>query len=815
MTVEELQVVISAKTQGLNQQIAGVNRQISGLENTVSRSTSKMSGLFSKLGKAAIAAFSVKAIVDFGKQAVSVASDLQEVENVVVTAFGGMSAEVEKWSKTTVDKFGMSELSAKRTASTYMAMSKGLGLAGEQAADMAMKVAERTGDIASFYNMSQQESDTMMKSIWTGETESLKRIGVVMTQTNLDAFALANGFGKTTDAMTQSELVMLRYRYVMEQTSLAAGDFEKTSGSWANQTRVLSERFKELLGVLGSGLLQVLTPVVQFLNMVLSKLVQAATLAGQVVKAMFGGGTDNAQNIKKGAQGAADSMESLAANTKEAGKAAKGALAGFDELNVLAKGTQDVPEINALSGIPAAAAGPSIGNIDTTAAESAAKRIEKAWSRLLSSIKSRFAPSISAWSDAFEKLKGPAIAAADTIWSSLNNLWSNTLLPFGEYIADEFVPAISNSFSETFAPIFGEMIPVLMEEFAKDFDFSCAQIDRVSKDILLPSFEHIKTVATDVFSGIKASWDEHGQGILDGFRQFRESLRVLWDSVYTSVVKPVFDRISGTVSWLWDEHIKPFWDNLVDFFGSLTEFLMALWNNVLAPVVDFVVTVVGPVISAVVGSIGDIVGTVYGMIADVIGGVLKSLSGLLDFLTGVFTGDWEKAWNGIKKFFQGIWDAIWGIVKGSINLIIDGLNMLWGGVYSVVSGIVNGVGGIADAIGKIFGQDWSFSMPAEPPLIPKLASGGLAYGPTLAMIGEGMDHEAVLPLNQGVYAEIAKGISGQQNTHQIVELLSRLLQAVLELDTTMELDGITFARAIRPYTEREAGRRGGSLIHVY
>ena len=83
------------------------------------------------------------------------------------------------------------------------------------------------------------------------------------------------------------------------------------------------------------------------------------------------------------------------------------------------------------------------------------------------------------------------------------------------------------------------------------------------------------------------------------------------------------------------------------------------------------------------------------------------------------------------------------------------------------------------------------------------------------MIGEGMDHEAVLPLNQGVYAEIAKGISGQQNTHQIVELLSRLLQAVLELDTTMELDGITFARAIRPYTEREAGRRGGSLIHVY
>ena len=242
MTAEQLQVIISAKVDQFNRSIKGVKQQIGGVENTVSQFSQKITGIFSKIGKMAVAAFGTKALVSFGKEAVSLASDLQEVQNVVDTAFGGMSSQVEAWSKTTIEKFGMSELAAKQTASTYMAMSKGLGLAGQQAANMAMQAAERTGDIASFYNMSQSEADTLIKSIWTGETESLKRIGVVMTQTNLDAYALANGFGKTTDAMTQAEQVQLRYKYVMEQTNLAAGDFQKTSGSWANQTRILSER---------------------------------------------------------------------------------------------------------------------------------------------------------------------------------------------------------------------------------------------------------------------------------------------------------------------------------------------------------------------------------------------------------------------------------------------------------------------------------------------------------------------------------------------------------------------------------------------
>ncbi len=247
-----------------------------------------ITGSLKKLAGAVGVAFGVASLVAFGKQAVQIASDLTEVQNVVETAFGTMSSQVDAWAKNSIKQFGMSELAAKRMASTYMAMNAGMGLNGQGAADMAMRTAERAADISSFYNKSIDESDTMLKSIWTGETESLKQIGVVMTQTNLDAYALANGFGKTTQQMTQSEQVMLRYQYVMNQTRLAAGDFVKTQDSWANQTRILSEQWKQFLGIIGQGLIQVLTPALKFLNQMMGVLIQWAQTFTAITGAIFG-----------------------------------------------------------------------------------------------------------------------------------------------------------------------------------------------------------------------------------------------------------------------------------------------------------------------------------------------------------------------------------------------------------------------------------------------------------------------------------------------------------------------------------------------
>lgn len=767
----------------------------SGLEKDIKSLPGKMSGITSALkgiATAAAAAFSVKAIVGFGKEAVNLASDLQEVQNVVDTAFGDMAYKVEAFADSAIDQFGMSELSAKRTASTYMAMAKSMGLTEGVASDMAISLAGLTGDVASFYNISQELADVKLKSVFTGETETLKDLGIVMTQTNLKAYAMQKGISKSLESMSQAELVGLRYSYVMDNLSMAQGDFAKTSGSWANQTRILSENWKEFMSVVGQGLIQVLTPLLQILN-------QIITGFTGLVKGLLPSVSESVGEISSAAAGAETLSSGLESATNEA-KELKKATAGFDEMTILSSGQAVSSGGGAASGglnIPST----SFGTPDVSGVEKSANTVKGIFENLKSYLTENFAPTLSSWGAAFSGLKAPVSEAIASVSGSLSSLWNETLLPFGGYITTNFVPTLTNSFSETFAPIFGQAMPVLFSEFSKDFDFACQEINRISADILAPAFEQAKTVAVDVFDGIKKSWDEHGAGILKGFQDFKESLRKIWDTIYNNVFKIVFERIGGTISWLWEQHLKPLWDNITNFIGSVIEFLLELWNNVLAPIVDFVVVVLGPTISAVVGSIGDIIGTVIGIVSDVIGGILKSLSGLLDFLTGIFTGNWEKAWSGICDFFQGIWDAIWGIVKGVINLIIDGLNLLWGAVYGVVSGIVNGVGKIAGAIGKIFGQDWEFNMPAKPPLIPKLAQG--------AVIPPNREFLAVLgDQKSGRNIEAPEGLLRQL----IAEELSRQQSGPVHI--TVKVGTTTLAKAVIDSLQDYARQNGNVPIPV-
>lgn len=140
---------------------------------TMKSGANSLTRTFTKLGAVIAAAFGVRAMINFGKQAVSLASDLQEVQNVVNVAFGDMAYKIEEFSKTAIEQFGISELTAKRTASTYMAMAKGMGLAADVGSDMAIELTKLTADMASFYNVSQSVADTAIKSIFTGETETL------------------------------------------------------------------------------------------------------------------------------------------------------------------------------------------------------------------------------------------------------------------------------------------------------------------------------------------------------------------------------------------------------------------------------------------------------------------------------------------------------------------------------------------------------------------------------------------------------------------------------------------------------------------
>ena len=248
---------IKKSTQGIGKETDKVTEKQEKYKKTTEETTKSVGGL----GKAIAAAFTVKVLIDFGKEAIKLASDLEEVQNVVDTAFGDMSDQANKFAETSLESFGLSELTAKQTASTFMSMAAGMDLTGQSAADMSLNLTGLTGDMASFYNVSQDVAETALASIFTGETESLKKFGVVMTETNLQQFAYSEGLNKTISEMTEAEKVQLRYNFVLDKTKLAQGDFIKTQDSWANQIRLLKEQFKEFMATIGEDLITILTPL--------------------------------------------------------------------------------------------------------------------------------------------------------------------------------------------------------------------------------------------------------------------------------------------------------------------------------------------------------------------------------------------------------------------------------------------------------------------------------------------------------------------------------------------------------------------------
>lgn len=290
---------------------------------------SKLKGIGALIGTI----FSVKALADFSNGAIDAASDLTEAQNVVDTAFGAMSHKMEQFADTALDTYGISELTAKKMGSTYMAMAKGMSVATDAASDMAVTLTGRLSDIMSFYNKTQSEVDTIGRAVLSGETEPLKQIGIVMTQNNLAAYAMAQGFEKAYDEMSSGEQLIVRYKYFLEQTALAQGDFAKTSENWANQTRLLNERWNEFITNAGGVLINIFTPALQFAN----------EAVGFINELFFGGKAEDTA-IATNAAGIAEEVEGVGTAAEKSQKKLNGLLSGFDELHIISgadSGTED------------------------------------------------------------------------------------------------------------------------------------------------------------------------------------------------------------------------------------------------------------------------------------------------------------------------------------------------------------------------------------------------------------------------------------------------------------------------------------------
>lgn len=236
--------------------------------NETANKTKPWSDKFSSLGNKLSLGLTAPLMLA-GKASFNAASDLNENINKTDVVFGKNASTVEAWSRTAIDKMGMCQSSALEMAAKFGDMGSAMGLNSKQTMDYSMNLTQLAADLASFKNISIEQANTALTGVYTGETESLKGLGYVMTQTNLQRFAESQGIHKKIQSMTQAEQVQLRYKYIMDQTTKAQGDFARTSDQAANVTRSFPEALKELEATIGNNLLPIFTPLIDDANSII------------------------------------------------------------------------------------------------------------------------------------------------------------------------------------------------------------------------------------------------------------------------------------------------------------------------------------------------------------------------------------------------------------------------------------------------------------------------------------------------------------------------------------------------------------------
>lgn len=294
------------------------------------------------------------------KDAIDISSALTEVQNVVDTTFGNMAYKVDEFAQNSIQQFGMSELAVKQYASRFQAMGTAMGInkslissanaalnkqtdgyigLSDSLSDVSLNITKLTADMASFYDMEQSDVARNLQSIFTGETEPLRKYGLDLTQATLEEWAMKQGIDADMQSMSQAEKTMLRYQYVMANTTAAQGDFAKTADSWANQVRILKQSFEQLSSIVGGALINAFKPFLSALNVVMQKVIAFAETVTNALGAIFGwkfevrggGVTDDWSDVAGSASDIEDSTGKAAKNIDKMNKGIR----KFDELNLI------------------------------------------------------------------------------------------------------------------------------------------------------------------------------------------------------------------------------------------------------------------------------------------------------------------------------------------------------------------------------------------------------------------------------------------------------------------------------------------------
>lgn len=337
-----------------------ITSSFSGFSSSASVVAKKSFSLASAIGKVYATYWALFRGFRLLGDAIDISSSLTEVENVVRQTFGQYESLINNFAKTSIEKFGMSELSAKQFASRFQAMGTALDIPQGQMAKMSIRLTELAGDMASFYDVSQEDIAKSLQSVFSGTTAPMRRYGIDLTQATLKEWALKQGLDANISSMTQAEKAMLRYQYVLAHTTNITGDFARTADTWHNQITMLKENFKALGAVVGGGLINAFKPFIKVLNSVLQKVISFAEMVTNALGSIFGwkyeaskgagisgladdigSASDGMDDLSNAAGNAGKNTGGIAKNAKKAKKEIQQATRAFDELKVISKQSKD------------------------------------------------------------------------------------------------------------------------------------------------------------------------------------------------------------------------------------------------------------------------------------------------------------------------------------------------------------------------------------------------------------------------------------------------------------------------------------------
>lgn len=683
--------------------ISGASRKV----NLLGRQFEGLGTIVKRIGFLVGSAFAVGKLIQFGKESIELGSDLAEVQNVVDVTFTTMSDKVNEFAKNAMTSAGLSETMAKRYVGTFGAMSKSFGFSEAQAYDMSTALTQLTGDVASFYNISQDLAYIKLKSVFTGETETLKDLGVVMTQSALDQYALANGYGKTTSEMTEQEKVALRLAFVQKQLSAASGDFIRTSDSWVNQVRVMQLQLQSLKATVGQGLINIFTPVLKVINILLGKLATLANafksftelitgkkssgqisgsgagLAGTNVIAdtadQYGQAADNAEKL-------ADANKDNATATKKANKETKNYLSSLDEIHkATSTGSNSSSTLSPSGGSGGASGGLSgaVNNVDygsLAEGETKLDKISDSAKKLADTLKKLWEPFQEAW-----KKEGKAtITAAKTAFSSLGSL----------------IASIGSSFATVWTNGSGEKSLTTTLKIAQNLFNTIGNLAQAFKtaweyagtgtSIIQNIFDIGNSILGTIerITGATADWAK----TLD-FTPLLTSINTLLQNL-----QPLTDNIGTGLEWFWNNVLLPIGSWTIQ--DAVPTFLQMLSSGI--TVVNSVIEALQPLGGWLWDNFLQPLGQWTG---DLVITAMQTLSDLLDRFSTWIQNNQELVQNVtivIGSFFAAF--ELHSIISGAVTAVTNFVGLITGGggLLGALSSVVAALGGpVTIAIGAV------------------------------------------------------------------------------------------------------------------